>query len=102
MDKLYRMVQGYCKRYPSSIEPYQLVTRLLEQCGKVAGEVNSIEANGINRQKRGEASEETLADEIKHALVALMQITVYYCVEDELEESMAVTLDRMRKEDLIE
>ncbi len=39
MDKLYTMVQGYFKRFPEGVKPYQMVTRLLEECGEVASEV---------------------------------------------------------------
>lgn len=39
MEKLYKMVEGYFKRFPKGIEPFQMVTRLLEECGEIASEV---------------------------------------------------------------
>jgi len=65
MDKLYKMVQGYFKRFPNSIEPFQMVTRLLEECEEVASEVNHFEDSGIKKLKHGEPSKETMAGEIK-------------------------------------
>jgi len=74
-----------------------MVTRLLEECGEVASEVNLWEDSGIKRQKHGEPKKENLAGEIKQALVALIQIAVYYKIEDELEQSINESLDFMEK-----
>lgn len=102
MDKLYKIVEGYFKLYPSGIEPFQMVTRLLEECGEVASEVNHFEDLGIKRMKNGEPSKEALANEIKQAMIALMQITVYYSVQEELENSVNDSLRRMKDENLID
>lgn len=102
MEKLYKLVQGYFNRFPLGVEPFQMVTRLLEECGEVASEVNHWEGSGIKRQKYGEPSKEKLAGEIKQAMAALMQIAVYYSVQEELEASIDVSLERMKAERLIE
>jgi NTP pyrophosphatase (non-canonical NTP hydrolase) len=102
MDKLYKMVQGYYKRFPNGIEPFQMVTRLLEECGEVASEVNHFEDSGVKRLKHGEPSKDALAGEIKQAIVALMQVAVYYSVQEELERSIDDSLTRMKKEGLID
>ncbi|NMA83749.1 MAG: hypothetical protein GX962_07800 [Epulopiscium sp.] len=101
MDNLYKMVQGYFKRFPNGVEPFQMVTRLLEECGEVASEVNHFENAGIKRLKHGEPSKEALANEIKQAIVALMQIAVYYSVQEELEKSINDSLKKMKDENLI-
>jgi len=101
MDKLYQLAQGYCKRFPGGAEPFQMATRLLEECGEVASEINRWEDSGIKRQKRGEPTKEDLANEIKQALAALTQIAVYYNVEDELECSIDQSLELMKKEGLL-
>lgn len=102
MDKLYRMVKGYFKRFPNGVEPFQMVTRLLEECGEVASEVNHFENSGIKKLKHGEPNKQALADEIKQAMVALMQIAVYYSVQEELEKSIDNSLQRMKDENLID
>ncbi len=102
MEKLYKMVQGYFKRYPKGVEPFQMVTRLLEECGEVASEVNLWEDSGIKRQKHGEPRKEDLAGEIKQAIVALMQIAVFYNVENELEESINKSLALMQDQGLLD
>ena len=101
MEKLYKLAHGYFKRFPKGIEPFQMVTCLLEECGEVASEVNLWEDSGIKRQKHGEPKKENLAGEIKQALAALIKIAVYYEVENELEESIDKSLEQMEKEGLI-
>jgi NTP pyrophosphatase (non-canonical NTP hydrolase) len=102
MDRLYSMVQGYFKRFPEGVEPYQMATRLLEECGEVASQVNHFEDSGVKRLKYGEPSKEALAGEIKQAMAALMQIAVHYSVQEELEKSIEDSLKRMRTENLID
>ena len=102
MEKLYKMVEGYFKRFPKGVEPFQMVTRVLEECGEVASEVNHFEDSGVKRIKHGEPSKKALAGEIKQAIVALMQIAVYYSVQEELEESINESLEKMKLEKLIE
>ena len=74
----------------------------IEECGEVASEVNHFEDTGIKRLKYGEPSKEALANEIKQAMVALMQIAVYYSIQEELEESINDSLRRMKDENLID
>ncbi len=101
MDKLYQLAKGYTARYPDGNEPFQIVTRILEECGEVASEVNHFENSGIKVQKHGEPSKQHMADEIKQGINALVQLAVYYEVENELEQSIERSLDTMKSEGLI-
>lgn len=101
MEKLYLLAKGYTNRFPNGNEPYQITTRLLEECGEVASEVNHFEKSGIKSLKHGEPSKQHLANEIKQAVNALMQLAVYYNVEKELEKSIDISLEKMRNEGLI-
>ena len=53
MDKLYQLAKGYTNRFPNGNDPYQIATRILEECGEVASEVNHFEKSGIKTQKHG-------------------------------------------------
>lgn len=101
MEKLYLLAKGYTNRFPNGNEPYQITTRLLEECGEVASEVNHFEKSGIKSLKHGEPSKQHLADEIKQAVNALLQLAVYYNVENELEKSIDISLEKMKNENLI-
>jgi NTP pyrophosphatase (non-canonical NTP hydrolase) len=102
MEKLYKLVEGYFKRYPEGVDPFQMATRLLEECGEVAREVNHFEDSGVKRIKYGEPSKSGMAMEIMQALQALMQIAVYYHVEEELERGIDRSLGKMKAEKLID
>ncbi len=102
MDELYLLAQGYNCRFPQGVNPFQMVTRLLEECGEVASEVNHWEGSGVKRQKHGEPSKAQLANEIRQALAALASIAAYYSVEEELQVSIDDSLSRMRAEGLID
>lgn len=101
MERFYEMVRAANKRFPNGVEPYQMVTRLLEECGEVAAEVNLWESSGIKRQKHGEPKKEDLANELRQAIRELFQIAAYYHVEKELEDSIEASLRHAREEGLI-
>jgi len=101
MERFYKMAEAANKRFPDGVEPYQMATRLLEECGEVAKEINHFEGSGIKRQKYGEPSKEKLANEIRQSIVELLKIAAYYSVEAELEESIRLSLERSKKEGLI-
>ncbi len=98
MKKLYEVAAGHTARFPNGNQPYQIITRILEECGEVASEVNHFEHSGIKTQKHGQPSKQHLADEIKQALCCLIQLTQYYGVEAELEGSINASLQRIRNE----
>ena len=101
MEKLYQLAKGYTNRFPNGNDPYQITVRILEECGEVASEVNHFERSGIKTQKHGEPSKQHMADEIKQAVNALIQLAVYYRVEEELEISIERSLEIMRNEGLL-
>ena len=101
MEKLYALANGYTNRFPGGNQPYQITTRILEECGEVASEVNHFEKSGIKSLKHGEPSKQHLADEIKQAMNALVQLAIYYGVEQELEASIDRSLEKMKAEGLL-
>lgn len=101
MEKLYLLAKGYSARFPNGNEPYQIVTRILEECGEVASEVNHFEKSGIKELKHGVPNKQHMADEIKQAINALIQLAQYYNVENEIEISIDRSLEKMKNEGLI-
>lgn len=102
MERFYKMAEASNKRFPNGVEPYQMATRLLEECGEVAAEINLWEDSGLKRQKHGAPKKENIANEIRQAMVELVKIAKYYHVEQELEESIEESLKRSRSELLVE
>ena len=101
MNRLLRIDNGMNSRFPEGNTPYQIMTRLLEECGEVAKEVNHFENSGTKYMRHGQPSKEKLAGEIKDALNALMQLTLYYSVEEELKNSIQNSINNLTLEGFI-
>lgn len=102
MQRFYKMVEASNNRFPEGVEPYQMATRLLEECGEIAAEINLWENSGVKRQKHGDPKKENIANEIRQAMVELVKIAQYYHVEEELDASIERSLERSKAEGLIE
>ena len=99
MDRIKRISQALNVRFPNGNDPFQIMTRLVEECGEVAKEVNHWEDTGIKRMKYGEPDKVKLAGEIKNVLTCAYQVALYYDVENELNESIQKSLERIDKEE---
>lgn len=102
MERFYKMVEASNKKFPKGVEPYQMLARLMEECGEIASEVNLWEDSGIKRQKHGDPKKENLANELRQAMCELFKIAKYYNVEKEFEDSIENTLQRYAEQGLIE
>lgn len=102
MQRFYKMVEASNNRFPEGVEPYQMATRLLEECGEIAAEINLWENSGVKRQKHGDPKKENIANEIRQAMVELVKIAQYYHVEEELDASIQASLARSKAEGLID
>jgi len=88
--------QGWARKFPSGNEPFQIMTRILEEGGELAQQVNHFENSGIKRDKYGEPDRAKLAQEVKGVLLTLFQIVSYYDLEAELQASLDQTVQRLR------
>lgn len=102
MKKLYQITHGLMKRFPNGNDPFQMVTRLAEECGELAAQVNHFEASGVKRQKMGEPDTIQLAKEIKDVLRCALTLAVHYGIEAELDASIEQSYKQMQAEGLID
>ena len=102
LDKLLPITKGLNRRFASGNDPFQIATRLLEECGELAKEINHFEGQGVKRQKYGEPNKEHLAKEIQDVMRSALQVALYYQIEAELEISIEQAYQRMKGEGLIE
>jgi NTP pyrophosphatase (non-canonical NTP hydrolase) len=90
------------RRFPDGRNPYQIMTRLAEECGELAREVNHFEGSGVKADKHGAPDPAHLAKEAQDVLRCALQIVAYYGLQDELEQSIAASYEQARREGLIE
>jgi NTP pyrophosphatase (non-canonical NTP hydrolase) len=102
VDKLIAITSGYARRFPEGDDPFQMMTRLLEECGELAQQVNHFEGSGVKRAKHGEPDRVALANEIKQAVVCALRVAQYYGVEKELGNSIEWSYRRLKEEGHIE
>lgn len=98
---LQALATGMNHRFPEGNNPYQIATRLLEECGEVAKEVNRQEGSGTKVQRHGLGSKRDLAGEIRDALNALSQLCLYYGAHPELDRAIGESLEALRGEGYI-
>jgi len=64
MDRLLLIVEAQKRRFPQGLNPFMMVTRLVEECGELATEVQIWEDSGLKRIKHGDPSRERTAKEV--------------------------------------
>lgn len=102
LDKLPLVSRGLTRTFPHGNDPLQLMTRLLEECGELAQEVNRFAGSGIKRAKYGAPDRARLAQEASHVLRCIVQIVQYYEVEQEVGAVLEGTYERLRLAGFIE
>lgn len=88
LDKMYAINQSLSQRFPDGNSIFEIMTRLLEECGELAEQVNIFEDRGIKRQKHGEPDKTKLAKEVQDVLRAALQVAQYYGIETDVEASV--------------
>jgi NTP pyrophosphatase (non-canonical NTP hydrolase) len=101
-DKLFVICRGFNRRFPDGYNPYQMMTRLLEESGELAKEVSHFEGSGIKNVKYGPPDKKNLAKEIRQTVCCALQAAVYYHVESELEADIESCYQRLKAEGWIE
>jgi len=101
-EKLKALTLVLERRFPQGHEPYQMMTRLLEECGELATEVHIFEDSGLKRKKHGEPDKVRMANEVKGVLLCVLQVMRYYQVEAEVITSLEQSYQRALNEGLIE
>ena len=101
LDKLYAITHGLNHRFPEGNDPFQIMTRLLEEGGELAQMVNHFEGTGIKLEKYGEPDKAKLAKEVMDLLRCALQIAIRYGIEEEIETKINESYEKMKKEGLI-
>lgn len=102
IEKLYKIAAGLNKRFPDGNDPFMIVTRLAEECGEVASEVNHFERKGVKALPHGEPDRKKFAKEIQDIMRAVLHLTMYYGLEEELAASVEEYYQRVVDEGLVD
>lgn len=94
LDKLDQIVDKLDARFPNGNTPIQAISRLCEESGELAKEVNHFESMGIKEEKYGDPDKAKLVKEVQDVLRCALQIAKYYGVRKELRDSIDSDLNR--------
>lgn len=94
LEELLMIAEGMRRRFPDGNDPFQMMTRLLEECGELAQMVNHFESTGVKREKYGEPDTAKLAKEVMDVLGCALYVALHYNVTDGVE---ALLEDRHRR-----
>ena len=88
LKKLFAIARGLNHRFPDGNDPFQMMTRLLEEGGELAQQINHFEGTGVKREKYGAPDRKKLAKEVMDVMRVAMQVAVYYEIEQEVEAAL--------------
>jgi NTP pyrophosphatase (non-canonical NTP hydrolase) len=100
-EQLRDVARGFGRRFPEGNDPFRMMTRLLEECGELAQQVNHFEGSGVKREKHGEPDRAQLGQEIRDVLTCVARVIDYYHVEDEVAASIEWVYQRLKTEGFI-
>ena len=96
-EKLYQQIDILNAHFPEGNTPFHIITRLCEEAGELAAEVNHFEGMGLKRQKRGEPDKMALAKEVEDVIKSALSIARYYSIEQELRDSIELNCRKIQK-----
>ena len=88
IDKLYKIAEGLNTRFADGNDPFMIVTRLAEECGEVAAQVNHFECRGVKVERLGAPDRKKFAKELQDVIGAVLHLALYYDLQTELEASV--------------
>ena len=100
LEKPYAICRGLNRRFAAGNAPFQTMTRLLEECGELAEQVNHFEGKGVKREKHGEPDKAKLAKEVQDVLRGALQVAMYCGIEEQVKASIEKTYQRVKEEGL--
>ncbi|MEI7579084.1 MAG: MazG nucleotide pyrophosphohydrolase domain-containing protein [bacterium] len=95
-SKLTHIVDILNQRFGNS-NPFQIITRLAEETGELAEQVNHFENSGVKKEKHGLPDKAKMAKEIQDVMRCAIQVMKYYNLENDVEESIENSYQKVCK-----
>ena len=103
IGKLYKIAQALNNKFPiGSDDPFKIMTRLAEECGEVAAEVNHLEGMGVKLDKLGAPDRSKLAKELAQTIGVALQLSIHYRLQEEMAAYVDQAYQRVVAEGLVE
>ncbi len=101
IQKIYKICEALEKRFPGNRDPFRILARLMEESGELADQVHLRESVGRKRESGRMPDDMALAKELQDILTAVLDMSRYYGIENQLEQQVQKSYERAVKEGLI-
>ncbi|MCX5269501.1 MazG nucleotide pyrophosphohydrolase domain-containing protein [Streptomyces sp. NBC_00199] len=98
LNEVRLIAAGAIERFPRHNDIFHLVSRLAEETGEVAQQINHLEGMGVKRERHGEPDVGDLAEEILDVVRCAVTIALHYHCVDDLRRLTAEKLASYRRE----
>ncbi|GAA2531894.1 hypothetical protein [Pilimelia columellifera] len=92
LDEIVALVNGLNARFPTHAGVFHQVSRLAEETGELAQQVNCMEGMGIKHAKNGPPRREDVAKEVLDVVKSAVAIAAFY---DVLPEVRSLTMRKV-------
>lgn len=96
-EKLNQIARGLNKKYPDGNNPFKIITRLVEECGELAEQINHFEKTGIKNEKHGQPDKNKMAKEVQDVMRCALQVALHYDLDDDLQNSIDESYNKLEK-----
>lgn len=94
-DRLMLIIEAQERAFPKgAADPFKMITRLLEECGELAADVQWFEDEGLKRAKRGEPDPAAMTKEIMDVLTSALTIAKRYGLVEAVSERVEASISR--------
>lgn len=86
------------RTFPAGNNPFQIMTRLLEEAGELAEQVHIFEKSGVKAAKHGEPDPHKMAKEIQDVIGCALQVAQFYDIMPEVKQGIEGRFDKRLKD----
>lgn len=90
LNKILLVAEAQSRRFPKGDEPFQITSRLLEECGEVAWELNHYPRKNISIERNSKDNKGNLVTETYQAMTVLGQLLQYFDLTDDFVNKIEV------------
>lgn len=98
-EKLELINRDLDRQFPAGKNPFQMMTRLLEEAGELAEQVHIFEQSGAKPNKHGDPSPAKMAKEIQDVIGCALQVANHYGIMDKVKQGIEMRFDKRIKAD---
>ncbi len=84
-EKLELINRDLNRQFPNGDNPFQMMTRLLEEAGELAEQVHIFEGSGAKPTKHGEPNPIKMAKEVQDVIGCALQVAEHYGIMGEVK-----------------